>query len=103
MQCELIPTHDQTDRSLAEQGVENIQEVWGTFGKRYELLRTFCGGLPTVLSGTPTVESEFSTMRREETSEKSNISKLTIAGAMHSKQWNELRSSKKNNHVESFS
>lgn len=88
---ELNPTKSSQSRSFAERGFEGFDAEWSQFGLRYRNLRYFCGGLATVFPGTSTVEADFSVLGREETKERSNLSKLCVSGALHSKQWKEVR------------
>lgn len=68
-----------------------FENGWKQFGFRYELLKRFCADLASGFPGTSTVESYFSRLDQQETKERSNLGKLALAGAMHGKQWDEIR------------
>lgn len=61
------------------QSFENSSKPFGT---RYDSLKLFCAELVTVFPGTSTVEEDFPLLGQEETRQRSNISKLTIAGKL---------------------
>lgn len=72
-------------------GFDSFERLWKPLKHRFEPLIQFCAGLASVFPGTATVEAEFSFLGQEESSQRNNISKLAISGAMHSRQWNDVR------------
>lgn len=59
---------------------------WKQFPNRFCNLKRFFGRLATVFRSTATGEADFSFLRRNETPERLNISKLALEGAMHAQQ-----------------
>lgn len=67
---------------------KSFGDSWKMYGERYFKLCRFYGRMATMFPGTSTVEADFPLLGNEETPERNNISKLSLAGEMHSKQWN---------------
>lgn len=74
------------ENHLSDYGYSGFDEYWTVIGAKYPYLRQFCDELATGFNGTSTVEAELSTFGRQDAKEKSNNSKLTVEGEMHSQQ-----------------
>lgn len=83
MQCQLDPSQSSSSQDCVERGFDAYVKDWDKTGNKYHLVRQFCGGVAVVCSGTATVEPDFSSLGREGTEKKSNITKLTFSGVMH--------------------
>ena len=57
---------------------------------RFVTLRQFCGGLASMLPNTTSVESDFSMVKLEKDAHRTGLTSLSMAGVMHSKQFNIL-------------
>lgn len=57
----------------------------------YNKVCHFCDCLANVFSGMSTVESDVSVICYEARSQHRMLSNLSLAGILHSKQWNEVR------------
>lgn len=72
-------------------GFEAFGTSWETVGVKYSLLRSFCGGLASVFPGTSVVESDFSVLNYEAHAHRRALTNLSLAGILHSKQWDDVR------------
>ena len=70
----------------------SFDELWDLIGPRFQLLRSFCGGLATAFPGTSTVESDFSIVKWEKDVFRSALTDLSLEGILHTKQFSELNS-----------
>jgi hypothetical protein len=57
---------------------------------RFAKLRQFCGGLATAFPNTCAVESDFSVVKYEQDNRRTDLESLSLAGIMHSKQYDLL-------------
>jgi hypothetical protein len=57
---------------------------------RFASLRQFCGGLATAFPNTCSVESDFSVVKYEQDDRRMDLTLLSLAGIMHSKQYDVL-------------
>ena len=76
---------------LGYQKKGSFKACWDSLTNSYDYLRCFCGGLATVFASTATVESDFSLIRYEADDGTRNLSKLSLAGLLHAKQWAAVR------------
>ena len=65
--------------------------AWKPLGSSFELLKRFCGALASVFPTTATVESDFSLINIECDDQRRSLSQLSLAGILHSKQWDEVK------------
>lgn len=73
------------------QKIEDFEYSWKAFGHYYKLMRWFCGVLASVFSGTATAESKISVLNYEVNFAGTNLSKFSLAGILHSKQYETVR------------
>jgi hypothetical protein len=62
----------------------NFADGWCPVGMRFSKLRQFCGGIATVIPGTPTVESHFNVINREYDEVRGSLTEFSLAGILHS-------------------
>ena len=65
---------------------EGFAGCWEVVGPDYSLLKTFCGGLATVLANTSRVEGDFSVLKYLYNKYRTKMMFLSIEGHMHAKQ-----------------
>lgn len=65
--------------------------AWAPFCKRFKTLMAFCGGLATVLSGTATIERDYSKINFEMNDYCSNLTDLSLEDILQSKQFGILK------------
>ena len=64
---------------------------WRPLGTRFPNLLRFAAGLATVMSGTATVEADFSIINYERNSYRSALTNFSLEGILHSRQLEKLR------------
>ena len=71
----------------------SFHEAWNAAGHRFTELRTFAGGLASVLPTTARVEGDFSIMGYRRDDNCANLSIFSLEGVLHSKQYTKLKKS----------
>ena len=66
--------------------------AWNVLHNMYLLLERFVGSLATIFPGTSTVESNFSVIKYEKTSNHMCLSDASLEGIIHAKQYRRMRS-----------
>ena len=61
-------------------------------GKKFDVLRDFCGGIATVFPNTATVESDFSILGGEKDEYRKSLTDLSLEGIIQCKQFELLSS-----------
>ena len=78
------------DLPSASEGTDFLA-AWKPLGAKFNLLQQFCGALASVFPTTAPVESDLSVINVECDDQRRSLSLLSIAGILHSKQWDELK------------
>ena len=65
---------------------EGFTECWKAVVPDYSLLKTFCGGLASVLTNTDRVEGDISTLKYLYNKHRTKLKFVSIEGYMHAKQ-----------------
>jgi hypothetical protein len=63
-----------------------FNDAWDCASGRFEHLRSFCGGLATVLTNTTSVESDFSILKWELDENRTAFMHLSLEGIFQAKQ-----------------
>jgi hypothetical protein len=74
-----------------------FNDSWSCAPKRFERLRSFCGGLATVFANTTSVESDFSILKWELDENRTALMHLSLEGIFQAKQRALLHSILSNN------
>ena len=69
-----------------------FNEAWDCLNGRFPMLQQLCGGLATAFPNTSSVESDFSVVQWEKDSSRTRLTNLSLAGVMHAKQYDMLKS-----------
>jgi hypothetical protein len=64
-----------------------FNEAWNCLKGRFMQLRHLCGGLTIVFPSTMSVKSDFSIVKWEKNNSRSNLTSLSLASIMHTKQF----------------
>jgi hypothetical protein len=64
--------------------------VWDNFMTRFLVHRQFCGGLASAFSNIALVESDCFVINWEKDAHRTGLTSLSLAGVLHSKQFNVL-------------
>ena len=67
-----------------------FNDAWDSMPDRFQSLRSFSGGLATAFPNTASVESDFSKIKWEKDPHRASMINLSLAGIMHSKQFQKL-------------
>ena len=67
-----------------------FEQAWQVYKVEYPQLYAFACGMATMFPTTATVESDFSVLKWEKNSHRLRLDDLSLAGIMHSKQYNRL-------------
>jgi len=72
-----------------------FNEAWDYLKGRFMQLRQLCGGLATTFLNTTSVNSDFSIVKWEKNDSRSSLTSLSLAGIMHTKQFEQIKMTKR--------
>ena len=67
--------------------------MWDMIPPKFEMLKTFIGGLSTVMPSTACVESDFSLLNHVRSATRNKLGNVILEGTLHAKTIDSLRRS----------
>ncbi len=68
-----------------------FNEAWDCVKGRFRQLHQLCGGLVTMFPNMTSVESDFSIIKWEKNDSRRSLTSLSLAGIMHTKQFEQIK------------